>query len=114
MTKRMEQVLDSAAEHLANLVKAEKVKWMDGQMARIMPPDLYALAQTASTKAKDRKKLIKWLETNQVLTFEQRGDGCGADRVDRTLLGMKNKPVSEFLIRFRDGKPECLSKDFPV
>ncbi len=87
-------------QRVSALVNSAKSEWLDGQMQKALPPDMYALAQNA--KGRDRFKLARFLAANQV---------CLEEHPDRCVMFSHGKAVSEFSIKFNEGKMVTVVKD---
>lgn len=124
---RIEQRMEKSAIAMIQALNKAKMDWMDAQMKRIMPVMLYALAQDAQTKAKLRKQLAKWVTDNKVVVREQPSVVPDPEpfnghtimvglkpSISRSTLMLGEKPISEFSVRYKDGKCEIMVKDFPI
>jgi hypothetical protein len=122
MTNRTAAAMESAMAMRAKAIMDAKQSWLDTQMKRLLPPDLYVLAEQAKEKASSRKKLMRWIEKEKVTINEYQpqaesmpnGDGKLPPSLSRTVLSRDGQPISEFAIRSNDGKLEVLTRDFPL
>lgn len=125
MINRTPTSIAEAVARLAESVNKAKTDWLDAQMKRIMPPDLYALAENAAQKAKDRKSISRWMAKNKLALEEQplankpelvngecKTELVPAISITRLMLG--RKLVSEFSVRLNQGRAEVMVKDYPV
>lgn len=122
-------ICDGSKQAVANMARAinqAKADWLDAQMKRIMPPTMYALAQDAKGSGRERMKLAKWLTAKKVVMQEQPNvrlqDGAktngdfpeqAMNSTSTTRLMFGEELISEFLIRYKDGKIETRSLDYP-
>lgn len=106
---RLNDNLDELSAQAARSLKKAQADWMESQMARIMPKDIFELAKSESSR--DRMKLAKWLARNQVQVREAEKAQDGA-WVSALFKG--NDCVSIFSIRYKDGKWETMAKDEPI
>jgi len=111
---------------LAPIIQAlhkAKSEWLDAQMKRIMPPELYDLKQ--SEKGSDRMRLAKWMSANKVSLKERlpeneskMPDGSiqigGNSDPAKSEVWMCDNLISKFSVRFKDGKCETWAKDYPL
>ena len=125
MTRTQAQ-LEQAVANMVRAINQAKSDWLDAQMKRIMPPEMYALSQDAKGSGRERMKLAKWLTAKKVVMQEQPNvklqDGAktngelpvqamNSTSITRLVMGLET--VSEFSIRYKDGKIEMMSRDYP-
>jgi len=120
-------LIDDAIEATVRTIANNKSNWMDAQMKRIMPPEVYALSK--SEKSRDRMKLSKWMVQNKVAlrehpsVRESNGRQWIGESMETTAIGptfskselmFGDKVISLLSFRIKDGKIEQMVKDFPL
>jgi hypothetical protein len=101
--------IDQALLATAQAVHKTKAEWLDSQMQRIMPPEVYALSK--KDKGSARFTLARWVSEQKIEVRESESE---KDKMFLTLLMRGDDLVSRFSVRFKDDKAETSSKDYPV
>lgn len=109
------QKCDQAVMDTALAIAKVKFEWVDAQMERIMPPEMYALSKF--DKGSTRFKLARWLSSNHVKIVDVPTDTNKPEMAEGKIVTriMRGQDVlSEFTARLKDGKFETMSRDFPI
>ena len=93
-----------AADRLARSVCALKSQWLDNQMKRVLPPELYAFSDKPNQKL--RSRVAAWIMENKITICED--PGGVTDLLKDGII------ISQFRVRFKDGKAEVMYREFPL